>query len=154
QVARSDYSRGTELLRGGSIATQTVEQRQSTARQAEARVQAARAHRDEAAARLLQTQVLAPTDGVVVRRSVQLGAVPAEGQELFPIVREGRLELDAKLPELDMPAVHEGQPVRVIHGDWEGEATVRSVAPTVATDTRLGVVHIALPESSQLRPGM
>src|SRR5262249_37287063 len=109
QVARSDYNRGTELLRGGAIATQTVEQGQSTARQADARVQAARAHRDEAAARLAQTQMLAPADDVVVRRSVQLGAVPAEGQELFRIVRDGRLELDAKLPELDMPTVHEGQ---------------------------------------------
>ena len=36
QTARSDFSRGAELLRGGSIATQVVEQRQSAARQAEA----------------------------------------------------------------------------------------------------------------------
>ena len=48
QTARSDFSRGTELLRGGSIASQVVEQRQSAARQAEARLMSARAHREEA----------------------------------------------------------------------------------------------------------
>ncbi len=154
QIARADYSRGTELLRGGSIATQTVEQRQSAARQAEARVLAARAHRDEAAARLAQAQLLAPADGVVVRRSVQLGAVSAEGQELFRLVRDGRLELDARVPELDLPAVHAGQAVRVVHGDWQGEAVVRAVAPTVATETRQGLVHVALADGGPLRPGM
>ena len=38
QTARSDFSRGAERLRGGSIATQVVEQRQSAARQAKARL--------------------------------------------------------------------------------------------------------------------
>ena len=154
QTARSDFSRGAELLRGGSIATQVVEQRQSAARQAEARLMLARAHREEVAVRLAQARLVAPADGVVIRRSVQLGAVSAEGQEMFLLVRDGRLELDAKVPELDLAAVRPGQTARVVHGDWEVQATVRAVAPMVATDTRLGVVHIALPAESPLRPGM
>lgn len=154
QTARSDFSRGAELLRGGSIASQIVEQRQSAARQAEARLMSARAHREEVAVRLAQARLLAPADGVVIRRSVQLGAVSAEGQEMFRLVRDGRLELDAKVPELDLAAVRPGQAARVVHGDWQVQATVRAVAPMVATDTRLGVVHIALPADSPLRPGM
>jgi RND family efflux transporter MFP subunit len=154
QVVRSDHGHGTEPPRSGSIATQMVGQRPATARQAEARVLAARAHRDEATVRLAQTEVLAPADGVVVRRAVQLGAVPVEGQELFRIVRDGRLELDAKLPDLDLPALHDGQSVRVVHGDWEAQASVRAVAPTVAADTRLGLVHVTLPDAGKLRPGM
>jgi RND family efflux transporter MFP subunit len=154
QIARSDYGRGAELLRGGSIAAQVVDQRQSAARQAEARLLAARAHRQEVIARLAQARVLAPADGVVIRRSIQLGAVTTEGQEMFRLVRDGRLELDAKVPELDLAAVQPGQAVRVVHGNWEVRATVRAVAPMIATDTRLGIVHIALPADSPLRPGM
>ena len=154
QTARSDFSRGTELLRGGSIASQVVEQRQSAARQAEARLMSARAHREEVAVRLAQARLVAPADGVVIRRSVQLGAVSAEGQEMFRLVRDGRLELDAKVPELDLAAVHPGLAARVVHGDWQVQATVRAVAPMVATDTRLGVVHIALAADSPLRAGM
>jgi multidrug efflux pump subunit AcrA (membrane-fusion protein) len=115
QTARSDFSRGTELLRGGSIASQVVEQRQSAAR---------------------------------------LGAVSAEGLEMFRLVRDGRLELDAKVPELDLAAIHPGLVARVVHGDWQVQATVRAVAPMVATDTRFGVVHIALAADSPLRAGM
>jgi RND family efflux transporter MFP subunit len=154
QTARSDFSRGTELLRGGSIASQVVEQRQSAARQADARLMSARSHREEVAVRLAQARLVAPADGVVVRRSVQLGAVSAEGQEMFRLVRDGRLELDAKVPELDLAAVRPGLAARVVHGDWQVQATVRAVAPMVATDTRLGVVHIALAADSPLRTGM
>jgi len=153
-IARSDFNRGSELSRGGFIAAQTVEQRQSVARQAEARVMATRARRDEAAARLAQTQLLAPADGVVIRRSVQLGAVPAQGQEMLRIARDGRLELDAKVPELELATVQPGQTALVVHGETKVEATVRAVAPMVAADTRLGVVHLSLPAASGLRPGM
>ena len=73
---------------------------------------------------------------------------------MFRLVRDGRLELDAKVPELDLAAVHPGLGARVVHGDWQVQATVRAVAPMVATDTRLGVVHIALPADSDLRTGM
>jgi RND family efflux transporter MFP subunit len=154
QVARSDLARANELARDAVATRQAVEQRQSASRQAEARLASARARRDEAAARLAQTRILAPADGVVTRRSVLLGAVPVAGQEVFRLVRDGRLELDAKVPELDLGAVHAGQAVRVVHGDREIAATVRAVAPTVAVETRLGHVHVALPAGSGLRPGM
>jgi hypothetical protein len=58
------------------------------------------------------------------------------------------------VPELELAAVHPGQAAHVVHGDWQVQATVRAVAPMVAPDTRLGVVHIALPADSDLRTGM
>ena len=154
RVARLDLERATELSRGAVAARQTVEQRQAAARQAEARLAAARARRDEAAARLAQTRVLAPADGTVVRRSVQLGAVVSAGEEMFRLLRDDRLELDARVPELDLGAVRPGQPVRVLHGDREIRATVRAVAPAVAAETRLGTVRVALPPGAGLLPGM
>jgi RND family efflux transporter MFP subunit len=154
QFLQSDVARGTELSRGSFIARQTLEQRQSAARQAEARLVLARARNQEATARLAQAQLVAPADGVVIRRSGQPGSISAVGQEMFRLVRDGRLELDAKVPELELGAVQPGQIVRVVHGDAVVQAVVRSVAPTVAADTRLGIVHIALPAASALRPGM
>ena len=74
-IARLELRRATELARGNDIARQTLEQRQSAARQAEARLLAARARRDETAARLAQTRVLAPADGIVSRRAILPGAV-------------------------------------------------------------------------------
>jgi RND family efflux transporter MFP subunit len=154
RLAEADLRRSTELARSDSVARQTLEQRQSATRQAEARLLVARARRDEAAARLAQTRILAPSDGVVSRRSVLLGAVVQPGQEMLRLVRDGRLELDARVPELDLGGVRPGQAVRVVHGEREIAARVRAIAPVVAGDTRLGVVHVALPPDSGLRPGM
>jgi RND family efflux transporter MFP subunit len=154
QFLQSDVARGIELSRGSFIARQTLEQRQSAARQAEARLVLARARNQEAAVRQTQAQLVAPADGVVIRRSGQPGSISAVGQEMFRLVRDGRLELDAKVPELELGAVQPGQIVHVVHGDAVVQAVVRSVAPTVAADTRLGIVHIALPAASGLRPGM
>ena len=98
--------------------------------------------------------MVAPADGVVIRRSVQPGAVSAEGQEMFRLVRDGRLELDAKVPELELAAFIPARWRAWSMATGRCEATVRAVAPMVATDTRLGVVHIALPADSGLRPGM
>lgn len=153
-IARLDLRRAAELARGNDIARQTLEQRQSAARQAEARMLAARARRDETAARLSQTRVLAPADGIISRRSVLPGAVAEPAQEVARIIRDGRLELDARVPELDLAAVRPGQRVRVRHGEHEIAAEVRAIAPTVGGDNRLGIVHVALPAGSGLRPGM
>ena len=153
-IAQSDLRRSTELARSESVAKQILEQRQSAALQADARLLAARARRDEAAARLTQTRILAPTDGTVARRSVLPGAVTIPGQEAIRLIRDSRLELDARVPELELARIRPGQPVRVRHGTREIMAEVRILAPVVGSDTRLGIVHIALPAESGLRPGM
>lgn len=154
ELARADLGRSEDLVRSQSTSRQVFETRQSAARQAEARLLVARARRDEAAARLAQTRILAPTDGVVSRVSVRIGAVSAPGQEMFRLIRDGRLELDARVPELELPLVEPGQPATVRHGGRAISAQVRAVAPVVAADSRLGLVHIALPPDSGLRPGM
>lgn len=154
RLAEADLRRSAELARTESVARQTLDQRQSAARQAEARLIAARARRDEAQARLEQVTIEAPADGVISRRTILLGAVVQPGQEMFRLIRDGRLELDARVPELDLGGVAPGQRVRVIHGAREIEARVRTIAPVVAGETRLGIVRVALPPDSGLRPGM
>jgi RND family efflux transporter MFP subunit len=154
RMAQLDLRRSTELARTDNVARQTLDQRQSAARQAEARLAAARARRDEAAARLAQARIEAPADGLVSRRTVLLGAVAQPGQEMFRLIRDSRLELNARVPELDLARIRPGQTARVTHGDRTIEGQVRALAPVVAGETRLGIVHVALPPGSGLRPGM
>lgn len=154
RIAEADLRRASDLARSENLARQTLEQRQANARQAEARLLSARARAQEAAARLSQARILAPADGMVSRRAILPGAVVQPGQEMVRLIEEGRLELDARVPELDLAAVAPGQAVRVLHGAREIQGTVRAVAPVVAGETRLGLVHVALPAESGLRPGM
>lgn len=153
-IARTDLGRATELSTSGSASRQLLDQRQSAARQAEARVVSARAALAEAEARLAQATLRAPFAGTILRRAVLPGAVPGVGTELLRLLRDGRLELDARVPELELAAVAPGQAVRVTHGGREIMASVRAIAPGVTADSRLGTVHVALPADSGLRPGM
>lgn len=154
EIARADQLRSEDLVRSQSASRQLVEQRQSATRQAEARLISTRARREEAVARLAQTRILAPTDGVISRVSVRIGAVTALGQEMFRIIRDGRLELDARVPEMELADVQPGQPAVVRHGGRSIPAEVRILAPVISAETRLGIVHVALPPDSGLRPGM
>ncbi len=154
RAARQELARAIELVRTASGTRQTVEQRESAAAQAEARVASAIARREEVAARLAQARIVAPADGVISKRSALLGNVTAAGQEMVRIIRDGRLELDARVPELELAQLQPGQAARVIHGDRTVVAELRAVAPTVTPETRLGIVHLALPTGSGLRPGM
>jgi RND family efflux transporter MFP subunit len=154
RIARQELARAVDLVRSGSATRQTVEQRESAAAQAEARLASAAARREEVAVRVAQARILAPTDGVVSKRTALPGNVTVAGQEMLRLIRDGRLELDARVPELELSMLRPGQQVRVIHGDRTVMAELRDIAPTVAPESRLGTVHVALPPDAGLRPGM
>lgn len=129
----------------------------ATARQgtAAANLAAAEAARGETAARVAQTSVRAPVGGLISRRSVTKGQIVSAGSELFRIVRDSRLELDADLPETDLAAVKAGMPAK-IYSEKLGEMTgrVRIVTSEVDAQTRIGTARIALSSMGGFRPGM
>jgi RND family efflux transporter MFP subunit len=154
ELARAEQARSEDLVRTQSASRQVLDQRQSATRQAEARLVVLRARRDEAVARLAQTRILAPSDGIVSRVALRIGAVTALGQEMFRLIRDGRLELEARVPELELASVAPGQRAVIRHGGREIVGEVRLIGPVVTPETRLGLVRIALPADSGLRPGM
>jgi RND family efflux transporter MFP subunit len=153
--ARANLVRAEELRRNDATSAQNLDARRATAATAAARLSVSEAARTETAARLAQTTIVAPADGYVSSRSVVIGQVVMSGQELFRIVHDGRLELDAEVPETDLTLLREGQVARVsADGAGDVAATVRAIAPRVDPRTRLGIVHLALPADSGFRPGM
>ncbi len=66
--------------------------------------------------RLAQATVRAPVAGLVIRRSVTRGQIVSAGTELFRIVRDGRLELDAQVPETELALVRAGHAATVVFG--------------------------------------
>lgn len=72
--------------RSRSTSTSTAEHRAGAARGTTCR------REDPQQLRLAQTQVLAPDNGVISARSATVGAVLPAGQELFRLIRGGRLE--------------------------------------------------------------
>lgn len=74
---------------------------------------------------------------------------------MFRIIQDGRIEVDALVPEADLLGVRAGQSVRVVGPTGAAQqGTVRIVAPVVDSKTRLGTARIALPADTTLKPGM
>jgi RND family efflux transporter MFP subunit len=152
--ARAEFRRAEELQSGRNIAEATFQQRQTAARTAEARLNMIRAQHQEVKAKIEQTVIHAPTAGVISKRSALLGSVASVGAELFRMIRDSRVELQAQVPELDIGKIKAGQRARVVHGDDSAVGQVRLVSPVVDAATRLGLVYVPLPADTVLKPGM
>jgi RND family efflux transporter MFP subunit len=146
--------RAQELRQRGFLSQASLEQAQANQRTAAAQLAAAQASRAETATRLDQTNVRAPVSGLITARSVVKGQIVAAGTELFRLVRDGQLELNAQIPETELPLVRPGMSAQVSASEV-GTVTgrVRVVTPQVDPQTRLGVARISL-TGSGLRPGM
>lgn len=154
-VAQNNLKRAEELVSRNVMSPATLDDRKSAADTATARLTAAIASRDELAAKIAQTEIIAPTDGHIAARKILIGDVVSGGTDAFNIIRDNRLELNAQISETDLAAIAPGQQVNVTHdGVGTVTGTVRLIAPTVDAKSRLGTVHIALPPGSGLRLGM
>lgn len=155
KFAESDNARAKDLVARGNVSAQSAQDRETKAFAAAAKLAMAQAQRDEMHARLEATRIVAPADGYISKRSILIGDVIPAGREAFRMVRDSRLELDAQIPENDLGVIQPGQKVRIAQENGKPVmASVRALAPTVDPKTRLGIVHVALPPDSPLKPGM
>ncbi|HKX44070.1 MAG TPA: HlyD family efflux transporter periplasmic adaptor subunit [Burkholderiaceae bacterium] len=81
----------------------------------------ARARRDQARVNLERTVIRAPLDGVVVRRSVQVGQQIGSGAALLSVVPLAAVHVDANFKEVQLDQVRIGQPVE-LQSDLYGSA--------------------------------
>lgn len=149
-LARSQELKERGFLSQASLDTALANQRASAANLA-----AARAALAETQTRVNQATIRAPVSGLISSRAVTRGQIVQAGSELFRMVRDGRLELDAQIPEAELRLVRPGMGA-TIASDQGGQTTgtVRIVTPQVDPQSRLGLARIALTGGSNLRPGM
>lgn len=147
--AAANAQRARDLQATGALSAQQIQQMLTMERTAQARLEALRAGVQAQQIRLAQMQVLAPDDGVISARMATVGAVVPSGQELFRLIRQGRLEWRAEVAAADLAAVRPGQAVKVTPaGGKPVEGRVRMVAPTVDAASRNGLVYVDLPAAA------
>jgi RND family efflux transporter MFP subunit len=153
--AAVNAQRARDLGPAGAWSLQQINQALTAERTAQARLEAVRAAARVQQLRLAQAQVLAPDDGVISARSATVGAVVPAGQELFRLIRQGRLEWRAEVAASELAQIRPGQVVRVTPaGGSAVDGRVRMVAPTVDAATRNGIVYVDLPAPGMARAGM
>ena len=154
-TASSNLRRAESLEGSGAVSAQEHERLKSEDLAARARVAAAESDLTAAELKLRYTRVVAPDDGVVTSRTVVVGQIAQAGSEMLRLLRQGRVEWRAEVPEARMRDVKVGQSARVTTADGvQLIGTVRTVAPTVQSGTRTGLVYVDLPKPEGARPGM
>lgn len=153
--AEANAARARTLQDSGAMSAQQINQYVTAAKTAAARLQAAKAARDNGQLRVGYTRVLAPDDGVISARAATVGAVVGTGQELFRLIRGSRLEWRAEVTASELPKVAPGQAVTVTTpGGATVNGRVRVVAPTVDATSRNAIVYVDLAKSGDARAGM
>lgn len=153
--ATANGERARVLQQSGALSAQLIQQYLSAERTAQARLDAAKAMLRTQQLRLAQTQVLAPDDGVISARAATLGAVLPAGQELFRLIRGGRIEWRAEVAAAELDRLQPGQRARITTAGGDTlEGRVRILSPMIDTQTRNGLVYVDLPASDAVRAGM
>jgi len=155
--ARANHERARQLRDKGFYSAQQNTQTQTASDTALARLNAAKARLQTADLRRSKAIVLAPDDGIISARAATVGTLTQAGQELFRLIRGGRLEWRAEVTAGELARLKPGQlaTLESPNGDLI-EGVVRAVAPTVDAQTRNGLIYVDLPAGAakQVSAGM
>lgn len=125
-----------------------------TVRGAEAQMNAAKAHYENAAVQLSYARILSPIAGVVSERAVYPGEMPASGSPIVSIVDISQVVARANVPVTEAASIHVGRPARITgpDGDIPGKVTV--VSPAVDPNTTTVEVWVQAANPGELlKPG-
>lgn len=154
-VAQVEWARAERARDAFSV--EEAERRRVASVTAQARVKSAEAQLEGARDLFARTTVVAPTDGIVLTRTAEIGQIAVPGSSvLFHLARNGAIEMRATVAEQDMPRLKVGQAVAVrLDGMAQAYAgKVWQLGAVIDPTTRQGSVRVALAANDHnLRPG-
>lgn len=152
--AKADADRARSIENSGALSASQVAQYQTQKQVALAQRDAAKALRSATEIRLGNTTVTAPDDGLISARSATVGAVVGAGQELFRLIRQGRMEWRAEVTSSEVGRIRVGQEAKVtLASGTELDGRVRAIAPSANELTRNILVYVDLPRHDDLKAG-
>ena len=152
--ARDEYQRAESIRDSGALSTEQIESRRAAADAADAQLTAAQAQLAEVNARLQGGFIRAPAAGLIIDRTAEIGR-PVDGQVLFRIAGDNRLEVAADVAEADILFLSARQTATFRLSDGtEVIGTLRRSAASIDERTRTGQVLFALQSGTPVRAGM
>ena len=163
-LADSNYTRNVKLVNQGFISTAALEQLKQALDAAKAQVQVAEALLERARADMANSIIRSPIDGVIIKRTADLGQTVAasfQTPNLFIIARDlKKMQIDTNVSEADVGLLKDGQPVRFVvdafpERDFEGKVRQFRLAANVTQNvvTYNVVIDVDNPDEL-LKPGL
>ena len=147
--AADNAARARSIIDTGALSTQQIEQYIALEATSLARVAAAQASLQSSQIRNSQTKVVSPDSGIISARAATVGAVVSPGQELFKLIRQGRLEWRAELTSQDIGQIKNGMQANLSLPDGNTiTGVVRTSSPIIDAQTRNALVFVDIVASS------
>lgn len=154
--AQSDYKRDKPLFDQQVITPYDFEHTQTNLKTAEANLHRLQQAEQEAKVNLSFAVIRSPFTGVVVDKLANIGDLAAPGKPLFTMYEQGRLWLEANVPEDMLAGIHIGE-LRTLRIDARGRdlrGRVVEIVPSSDPSTRTVVVRVNLEDPREIVPGM
>ena len=154
--AQSDYKRDKPLFDQQVITPYDFEHTQTNLKTAEANLHRLQQAESEAEVNLSYAVIRSPFTGVVVDKLANVGDLAAPGKPLFTMYEQGRLWLEANVPEDLLAGIHigEARTLRIDARDRELRGRVVEIVPSSDPATRTVVVRVHLEDTREIVPGM
>ena len=155
-LAQNELDRAQALVSRGFISKAEIDRKRAARDAASARVRVAQAQLGATRARVGRLDIRAPTSGLVLARSIEVGQVVGPGSgALFRLARGGEMEMRAQLAQQDLALIRTGMTASVtpLGSERAFAGTVWQVSPVIDPQSRLGEVRIAVPYGPAIRPG-
>ncbi|HJS41521.1 MAG TPA: efflux RND transporter periplasmic adaptor subunit [Sphingomicrobium sp.] len=155
-LAQNEYDRSAALVDRGFVSKADLDRKKAARDAANARIRVAEANLNAMRAQIGRLNIVAPTAGLILSRSIEVGQVVSPGTGgLFRLARGGEMEMRAQLPQQDLALIREGQTASItpIGSDRTFSGTVWQVSPVIDPQSRQGEARIAVPYEPAIRPG-
>ena len=133
-LAQNELDRAQSLVARGFVSKADVDRRRAARDAANARVRVAQANLGGSRARIGRLDIRAPTAGLILSRTVEVGQVVGPGAGgLFRLARGGEMEMRAQMSQQDLALMRVGLPASVtpLGSDRSFAGSVWQVAPVI-----------------------
>jgi RND family efflux transporter MFP subunit len=156
EQAQSDYRRDKPLFDQQVITPYDFEHTQTNLKTADSNLKRLEQAQREAEVNLTYAVIRSPFAGVIVDKQADLGDLAAPGKPLFTLYEQGRLWLEANVPEDLIAPVRLGNPMAVHIDATESEmqGRVAEIVPSSDPASRTETVRVRLNKTEGLVPGM
>lgn len=164
ELAKATFTRYQNLIKDGSASPQEFDEIKSRYQQAQAglaaakqRVKQAEANLSSAFVSVKDAVILAPFDGTIRGKMIDVGDLATPGKPLFTLETTGNYIVDLVLPEQYIHTVSLNQEVKVTVSALNNKAFtghVLEIFPAADAKSRSFLVKVKLPPDRTLRSGM
>jgi RND family efflux transporter MFP subunit len=154
KIAKIDMNRRETLFKRKSISEQSYDEVRYRVIGLEKRSSALRAQVEQLDIELKKKAILAPFDGVVIKRLVDRGEWVSEGDTVAVIGKDDIIDIVADVPQRFVPYIKPGMPVSAMANDKQLSGNVFAIVPKGDVATRTFPIKIRTANKFALVEGM